>query len=417
MFWETLWALVLGFALSGAVQAFVTRGQMERALGRRGPGTLARATFLGMVSSSCSYAATAMAKSLFAKGADLTAALVFMIASTNLVIELGIVLALLMGWQFTASEFAGGLLMIAMFAVVSRLVLPPALVLAARRQLGTAPGPHDHPGTAHDMQPRAPAADGGLPLRAGIRTRAGWINAAGYAIADIAMLRRELVIGFTVAGMLAAVVPTTVWGHLFVSGHGIASSVENVLVGPLIAILSFVCSIGNVPLAAALWKGGISFGGVVAFVFADLITIPLLLVYRRYYGTALSLRILGGFWLVMSASGLVVEAIFGALHLVPGTRPTQIAPQSVALDYTTVLNVIALLGFALLYTLHRQRVDVTGTHARDPMCGMQVEVANSPATRGDRGTMVFFCSDQCAERYDRSNSATAAAPAGAAPPR
>ena len=404
MFWETLWALVLGFALSGAVQAFVTRGQMERALGRPGPRTLARATFLGMVSSSCSYAATAMAKSLFAKGADFTAALVFMIASTNLVVELGIVLALLIGWQFTASEFVGGVLMITLFGLLSRFLLPSSLVNAARERVrsGAPHGEHVHHSAseAHTSQHEEQLAT--AVSRRGIATRAGWADAAGYAIADITMLRRELLIGYTVAGFLAALVPDSLWGHLFVSGHGFASSLENVLVGPLIAILSFVCSIGNVPLAAALWKGGISFGGVIAFVFADLITLPLLLIYRGYYGRRLTLRILGGFWLVMSASGLAIEYLFGALHAVPSTRPTQIAPESITLNYTSVLNVLAVLGFAFLFMLHRRRGRYgTSAYARDPVCGMQVEIASAPAQRLQDGVVVQFCSDRCAERFDR----------------
>jgi uncharacterized protein len=406
MFWETLWALVLGFALSGAVQAFVTRGQMERALGRPGSRTLAKATFLGMVSSSCSYAAGAMAKSLFAKGADFTAALVFMIASTNLVIELGIVIALLIGWQFTASEFAGGFLMIALFGLVSRFLLPSTLVDAARQRLRGAPEDHvEHHHSAaaehvahheHDLPDRSAA-----PHR--IRTLAGWSDAAGYTIADITMLRRELVIGFTVAGLLAALVPNALWAHVFVSGHGFLSSLENVIVGPLIAILSFVCSIGNVPLAAALWKGGISFGGVVAFIFADLITLPLLLIYRRYYGTRLTLRILGAFWLVMSASGLAIEYLFGALHAIPASRPTQIAPDTIAFNYTTVLNIIAVATFAFLYVLYHNRARFGGgeAYARDPICGMQVETGSAPARRVDGGTPVYFCSDHCAERFDR----------------
>ena len=412
MFWETLWALVLGFTLSGAVQAFVTRGQMERALGHPGARTLARATFLGMVSSSCSYAATAMAKSLFARGADLTAALVFMIASTNLVIELGIVLALLIGWQFTASELAGGLLMIALFGVASRLILPGRLVAAARQRLQSpversVDAPHDSAephASRHEHRPDDAAA---APSSAPVRSVAGWTAAAGYAIADITMLRREMVIGFTVAGLLAALVPDALWAHIFVSGHGFASSLENVLVGPLIAILRVVCSIGNVPLAAALWKGGISFGGVIAFLFADLITLPLLLIYRRYYGGALTLRILVGFWLIMSLSGLAVEGIFGALNIIPSTRPAQIAPQTIALDYTSVLNVIALAGFAFLYVLHRRSRGGAGAggHARDPVCGMQVEIANAPAERLRDGTVVYLCSDHCAERFDRQRTA------------
>jgi uncharacterized membrane protein YraQ (UPF0718 family)/YHS domain-containing protein len=426
MFWETLWALVLGFGISGAVQTFVTRGQMERVLGRPGVRTVGRATFLGMVSSSCSYAAGAMAKSLFAKGADFTAALVFMIASTNLVIELGIVLALLIGWQFTASEFAGGFLMIALFGLVSRFVLPASLVAAARdrlRHAGDDGGEHHHGSAAeqhaahhdHDVGVAAATADA-WPRR--IRTLAGWSDAAGYSIADISMLRRELVIGFTVAGLLAALVPNSLWAHVFVSGHGFLSSLENVVVGPLIAILSFVCSIGNVPLAAALWKGGISFGGVVAFIFADLITLPLLLIYRKYYGTRLTLRVLGAFWLVMSASGLAVEYLFSALRAIPSTRPTQIAPETISLNYTTALNVVAIAAFIFLYALYRNRARLgSGRYARDPVCGMQVEVASAPARRSSSGVTMHFCSDRCAQRFDRrrvaEEPATPAATRGA----
>ncbi|MFN2452274.1 MAG: permease [Candidatus Dormibacteria bacterium] len=393
MFWETLWALILGFTLSGAVQAFVGRGEMERVLGGDDARSLGRATFLGTVSSSCSYAATAMAKSLFSKGANFTAALVFMIASTNLVIELGIVLALLIGWQFTASEFVGGLLMIALLAVVARFTLPRDAVAAARARL-RAVGDDSEDGSLAGVDVR-------LPLRARLRSRGGWADAASYTMADLTMLRREMVIGFTVAGFLAVLVPDAVWSHVFITGHGFWTSLENVVVGPLIAILSFVCSIGNVPLAAALWKGGISFGGVVSFIFADLITLPLLAIYRRYYGTRLTVWILASFWLVMSVAGLLVEGLFSLLHLVPSTRPTQIAPTSFALNYTMVLNVLFIAAFAVLYWLHRNRERLGGSsgYARDVVCGMQVERSNAPARRRQQGATFHFCSDRCAERF------------------
>ncbi len=400
MFWETFWALVLGFGLSGAVQAFVTRGQMERALGREGEGRLGRATFLGMVSSSCSYAASAMAKSLFAKGADFTAAMVFMIASTNLVLELGIVLALLIGWQFTASEFVGGILMVALLALVSRFTLPHSLVESARRKLEpghATSGEHQHA----DMSESAGSSL--APLRVRIRTLAGWSDAATYAMADITMLRREMLIGFGVAGFLAALVPTYVWSIVFISHHGVLTSVENAIIGPLIAIVSFVCSIGNVPLAAALWKGGISFGGVVSFVFADLITLPLLLIYRKFYGGRLTLWILGAFWLVMSVTGLVIGALFSFLHLVPTTRPIRIVPESFAWNYTAVLDVIFLVVLAALYYLYRNRSHFGGGvgYAIDPVCGMQVEMATAPAQAEYQGNVFWFCSDRCHTKFAR----------------
>ena len=388
MLWQTLWALVLGFTLSGAVQAFVARGEMQRVLGRPGAGSVARATALGAASSSCSYAAAAMAKSLFAKGADFIAAMAFMFASTNLVIELGIVLIVLIGWQFTASEFAGGLLMIALFALLGHAVFSDRLVSVARQRLGAdAEAPDAAP-------PRA-------PWHERLRSLAGWSDAAAYTIADITMLRRELVIGFGVAGFLTALVPAAAWQALFVTGHGFWSSLENVVVGPFIAVISFVCSIGNVPLAAALWKGGISFGGVVSFIFADLITLPLLLIFRRYYGWRLMLRMLAAFWLVMSAAGLAIEYLFAALHVVPQSRPVAIASDVFGFNATTVLDVIAIAVLTGLWYLarHRQRFGGGIGFAIDPVCGMQVECATAPAQAARDGAHMYFCSDGCRDHF------------------
>jgi uncharacterized protein len=390
MFWETLWALVLGFTLSGAVQAFVSRGTMQRLLGDRKPATLARATFLGMVSSSCSYAASAMAKSLFQKGADFASAMVFMLASTNLVIELGVVLALLLGWQFTASEFVGGALMIAAFALVSRFLLPERTLAPVRDALAAASSAHGH---QHH-------GDDGDEHREGPRTLAGWSNAAAFTASDLNMLKRELVIGYVVAGFLAVIVPTGVWRTLFISGNGFWTSLENALVGPFIAVISFVCSIGNVPLAAALWKGGISFGGVIAFIFADLITFPLLLIYRKFYGTAVTLRLLAAFWLVMSVGGLITEYIFRAVSIAPTSHPAQIAPEQIAWNYTTFLNIAALVALAaLLWLRSRQaRLGATG-FAIDPICGMQVEIAAAPASATSGAQTQYFCSDHCRAKW------------------
>jgi len=393
MFWETLWALVLGFTLSGAVQAFVSRGTMERLLGNRRPATLARATFLGMVSSSCSYAASAMAKSLFQKGADFAAAMVFMIASTNLVIELGIVLALLIGWQFTLSEFVGGAIMIGLFSLVSRVALPERILSPVRDTLD--PPTHHHGDPAHH--------------REGPATLTGWRNAAGFALADLNMLKRELLIGYVAAGFLAVLVPAAFWRDVFVSGNGFWTSLENALVGPFIAVISFVCSIGNVPLAAALWKGGISFGGVVAFIFADLITFPLLLIYRRFYGTAVTVRLLAAFWLVMSGSGLLTEYLFRALSIVPTTHPSQVAPEQITLNYTTFLNILAIAGFVVLIFLRRREVQSSNESgfAVDPVCGMQVEIVSAPATATRSFQTVYFCSDGCHDKWEQSQASEA----------
>ncbi|MGH3768497.1 MAG: permease [Pseudonocardiaceae bacterium] len=398
MFWETLWALVVGFGLSGAVQAFVSRGQMRRALGDHRPATVGKAGLLGMASSSCSYAASALAKSLFARGADFTSSMVFMFASTNLVVELGIVLWLLLGWQFALAEFVGGAIMIVFLALVMPRVITRRDVEAARARLNAGQVEPD----GHDHQPR--------PLAERIRSRAGWSDAAGYTISDLTMLRKELLIGYLVAGFATVLVPNAVWQSLFLTGHGFWSSLENVALGPLLAILAFVCSIGNVPLAAALWVGGISFGGVISFVFADLITLPLLLIYRRYYGIRLTLRLLMVFWVVMSTAGLATEYLFRTLGLVPALHPKIIVMAGVSWNYTTVLNIIALAVFAGLYWLYRSRERFGGGagYAIDPVCGMQVEIAAAPATRVHDGRRYHFCSDHCQTRFTAHPDPTAA---------
>ena len=392
MFWETAWALVLGFGLSGAVQAFVSRQAMQAKLGDHRPASIARASGYGAISSSCSYAATAMAKSLFAKGADFVAAMVFMFASTNLVVELGIVLVVLIGWQFAAAEFVGGAIMIVLLALLGALVLTGRRVEAARARLADA-------GSASDEE----AADAlqHQPWSRRLRSRSGWADAASYTMADLTMLRREMLVGYLMAGFLAALIPNGVWNAVFLHGHGAWTQVENVVVGPFIALVSFVCSIGNVPLAAALWHGGISFGGVVSFVFADLIAMPLLLIYRKFYGGRMALRLLAVFWAVMAAAGLATEAIFTAAGIVPTTRPARVVPEQLSLDYTTVLNVVFVMVFAVLYWAYRNRERLGGGtgYAIDPVCGMQVQRSNAPAAATFEGLRFFFCSDRCAVRF------------------
>jgi uncharacterized protein len=412
MFWETLWPLILGFSLAGAVQAFVSRAAMQRSFGNHRPAAVARASGYGMISSSCSYAASAMARSLVAKGADFVAAMIFMFASTNLVIELGIILIVLMGWQFAVSEFAGGIIMIVLLATVAGLWLGQSVARARERVSRQAPAGHEHvhgPDGGHghgqadsaDQADRADRAIRGRPLRGRLRSKAGWADAASYTMADLKMLRRELFIGYLVAGLLAVLVPVAAWHALFLTGHGWWTSVENAVVGPFVAIISFVCSIGNVPLAAALWKGGISFGGVVAFLFADLLTFPLLLIYRRFYGTRMMLKMLAVFWAVMSAAGLITEVIFRAAGIVPAVRPTVIAPAHFAWNYTTYLNIVFVAVFAILYWLYRNRDRLTSSSgsAEDPVCGMRVDRANAPATANVGGTQLYFCSDRCASRF------------------
>src|SRR4051812_23540909 len=382
MFWETLWALILGFTLSGAIQAFVSKDDMQRVLGDHRAKSIARASGLGMVSSSCSYAAAAMAKSLFQKGADFASSMVFMFASTNLVVELGIVLLVLMGWQFAAAQFVGGFIMIVLLGLTAAVVLRGGIAARARARLGPPPEANTK--------------------REGIRTRAGWGDAAGYTMSDITMLRRELVIGYAVAGLLTVLVPMDVWNAVFIEGHGFWTTLENVLVGPFIAFISFVCSIGNVPMAAALWHGGISFGGVISFIFADLLALPLVLVYRKYYGTRLTLRLCLWFYAVMVTAALIVEGLFGIAGAIPTSRPDTIVTTHFSWNYTTYLNIVFLGVLAVLYWLYRSRARGDASpYATDPVCSMQVEKCNAPAHRVVDGHDVWFCSDRCAERYER----------------
>jgi len=337
-----------------------------------------------------------MSKSLFAKGADFTSSMVFMFASTNLVLELGVILIVLMGWQFAASEFIGGAIMVVLLASLGGLWFRGRQIQEARDRLNdqAASGheEHSHQGESELQE---------LPWSTKLRSKGGWANAATYTMADLTMLRRELLFGYTFAGFLAVLVPVHFWNVVFLHGHGFWTSLENVVVGPFIAIISFVCSIGNVPLAAALWRGGISFGGVVSFIFADLIAFPLLLIYRRYYGTKLTLKMLALFWGVMSLAGLLTEGLFTVSHLVPKSRPSQIAPAHFSWNYTTYLNVIFLAVFALLYWTYRNRLRLGGGggYALDPVCGMQVETSNAPASAVHEGSRVYFCSDRCAKRF------------------
>ncbi len=395
MFWETLWPLVLGFGLSGAVQAFVSRESLRAKLGNHRPPAVARATGYGMASSSCSYAASAMGKSLFGRGADFVTTTVFMFASTNLVIELGLVLVVLIGWQFAVGEFVGGAIMVVLLATLGGWWFHRRSIEEARRHVAAGADGHRHGSADEERRQRAPWSEK-------LRSKAGWADAAGYTMADLSMVRRELLIGYTVAGFLAVLVPIGAWHAVFLHGHGLWTTIENALVAPLVAVISFVCSIGNVPLAAALWKGGISFGGVISFLFADLITFPLLLVYRRYYGARMATRMLIGFWAVMSAAGLATEAIFRAAGIVPTIRPVQVAPVRFTWNYTTYLNVIAVCLFVALYLAYRNR-DRWGSDtdtARDPSCGMQVEKAAAPEVARRDGVVFYFCSDRCRQKFE-----------------
>jgi uncharacterized protein len=343
MTWEIIWALILGFGLSAVIQAVVRRSTVVRLLGDARPRTLLVAAGLGAASSSCSYAAVALARALFRKGADFTAAMAFEIASTNLVIELGVILALLMGWQFTLAEFAGGPLMIVLVALLFRLFLRDGLVRRAREQADR--------GLAGSMEGHA-AMDMSVQ-RAGSFARRllsgeGFTAVSHVFVMEWAAILRDLVIGLLAAGAIAAWVPDSFWQAFFFAGHPLAARIWGPLIGPVVAVLSFVCSVGNVPLAVVLWKGGISFGGVAAFIFADLIIAPILNIYRKYYGGRMALFLLGTFYAAMAAAGYLVDAVFGGIGLVPDRARAVIPDQGVSWDYTTWLNIVFLALAAVL---------------------------------------------------------------------
>ena len=343
MFWEILWALILGFGLSAVVQAVVSKQEMRRLLPDDSSRSLAIASILGAASSSCSYAAVALARSLFRKGANFTAAMAFQFASTNLVVELGIILALMLGWQFTLGEFVGGPVMIVVLAIAFRLFLSERLVDEARR--------HADRGLRGRMEGHAEmdmSVHGRGSWWRRLRTPAGVTATSHYFVMDWAAVWIDVFGGLLIAGALAAWVPESWWQSIFFESHPTFAKVWGPLVAPFVAILSFVCSIGNVPLAAVLWNGGISFGGVLAFIFADLIVVPVLDIYRKYYGWRMAGFLLASFYATMALAGLIVEFTFGGLGIVPHARNAKVVEAHVTLNYTTILNAVFILIAAVL---------------------------------------------------------------------
>lgn len=337
MAWQILWALVFGFALSSIVQAVVRRETVSSLLGDDSPRSLALATGVGMASSSCSYAAVALARSLFRKGANFTAAMAFEIASTNLVIEMGVILALLMGWQFTLAEFIGGPIIIVVVALLFRIVMRDRLIRDAKEQAdkGLAGSMEGH--AAMDM---SVGGDRGFWRR--LFSTDGATAVSNVFVMEWAAIYRDLAAGLLIAGAIGAWVPDTFWQGLFFEDNPTLSVIWGPIVGPIVAIVTFVCSVGNIPLAVVLWTGGISFGGVIAFVFADLLILPILNIYRKYYGWPVMLRILGVFYVAIVVAGYLVEMLFGLTGLAPDPSSARLPDEGISWNYTTWLNIAAL---------------------------------------------------------------------------
>ncbi len=395
MAWEVWWALVLGFAISAIVQAWVPRERIQALMSGSGPRPIAWATGLGAASSSCSYAAIAIGKSLFQKGASAASALAFQFASTNLVWELGLVLWVLIGWQFTIAEYIGGMVMIVLMTALLRLFVSRQLERQARAHAQEADTGHQH----H-------AAGDELSWRERLVSARAWSDVAHNFRGDWQMMWKEVTIGFLLAGFIAQF-GNGFFQHVFIR-HAPAPlpTIENVIVGPIIAVLSFVCSVGNVPLAAVLWSGGISFAGVLAFLFADLIVLPILAIYRKYYGTRFTIRITGLMFVTMMLAALIVDGIFSALGLIPnGPRPTRADIfSSIRLDYKLALNVLGVVIFTAMFWLTARR-GVT-----DPVCGMKVD-RDKAITKEIGGETYYFCSTHCLHAFLADSSSREPKPA------
>jgi uncharacterized protein len=342
MLWEILWPLILGFTLSAIVQAVVSKREMSQLLPDDSAKTLTVACALGAASSSCSYAAVALARSVFRKGASFTAAMAFELASTNLVAELSIILIVLMGWQFALGEFIGGPLMVACMAVLFKFFMTSTMVKNAHQQANK--------GLKRSMEGHAEmdmsVTEGSLWQRT--LSNKSITAISHYFVADWVSVWKDIAGGLLLSGMLAAWVPNTFWQGLFLVDHPVIARIWGPIVGPFVAIVSFVCSVGNIPLAAVLWNGGISFGGVIGFIYADLIILPILDIYRKYYGWSMMLFLLVTFYVSMVVAALIVEFLFQALGLVPGQRGAQVVEASITINYTTILNIIFLIIAGML---------------------------------------------------------------------
>ncbi len=383
MGWEVWWALVLGFAISAIVQAWVPRERIQSALGGSGSRPVALATALGAASSSCSYAAVAIAKSLFQKGASAASALAFQFSSTNLVIELGIVMWILIGWQFTLAEFVGGLVLIVVMTVLLRVFVSKRLEERAREHARHSDSGHQH----HSAGER-------MGLRRRITSVSAWSDVAHNFRNDWSMVWKEVLVGFLLAGFVGQL-HNGFFNALFIT-HAPAGLklIENAIVGPIIAVLSFVCSVGNVPLAAVLWSGGISFAGVIAFVFADLIVLPIVQIYRKYYGDAYAIRIVALMFVTIVIAALVVDLVFGSVGLIPHVRPSRAAVFGrVEVDYKLFTNLVGASVFAALFLLTMRRGVI------DPVCGMKVDKAKAITLDVD-GETFCFCSQHCLHTFE-----------------
>jgi uncharacterized membrane protein YraQ (UPF0718 family) len=345
MFWQIFWGLSLGFLFSAVIEIVISKSAMSKLLPDASPRSLTLASLFGAASSSCSYAAVAMARSIVRKGGDFTSAMAFQFAATNLVLELGVLMWVLISWQFAAAEFIGGPVMIVALALLFRLFLRDSLRSGAIYQAKK--------GLAGSMEGHAAMsmAEQHGSWKQRLISRQGWIAISHSYVMNWSMLWRDIGAGLLVAGALGAWVPDSFWQRFFLVDHPVAAMIWGAFAGPLIAIASFTCSVGNVPLAAVLWNGGISFGGAASFIFGDLIIPPILNIYKKYYGGRMTVFLAISFYLAMVAAALVVEALFQALGWVPKNRHVTVVDAAITFNYTTILDLIFGVIFVVLMTV------------------------------------------------------------------
>jgi len=411
MVWEVLWPLALGFLLSAMVQTVVSKRAIAGALGKPDLKGFALACGFGAASSSCSYAAVALARTLFRRGASFVNAIVFEFASTNLVFELGLILLILLGWQFVAAEFAGGLLMAVIIWILFKLTLRERMVKAARDQAERGVF-----GSTHEAHADMDVAITDGPFLARLFSARGFTAIAHAFYMDLNALWVDLLAGFLIAGALAAWVPNSWWQAFFLTGNPTLNEFWSPLIGPVISMLSFVCSVGNVPLAVVLWNGGISFGGVISFIFADLIILPILNIYRKYYGGRMSLYLLGVSYLAMALAGLAIGGLFQLLGLAPTNHNIKVFESTPSWNYTSFLDIAFLLLMAVLawrfvttggiemLRAHGHHHEEGATQAVDPVCGMTVDVATAEHRSTVDGHTYYFCSAGCKKSFDQQPS-------------
>jgi len=422
--WTAAWAIIMGLVITSLVQVYVSKERMASVLGEGDLAGLTRATAFGAASSGCSFGAVAIGKGLFKKGAHAVNFLAFMFASTNLIVELGLMILILLGWEFLLAELLGGLVLIAVMAVIVHLTLPETLFDEVRRTLeerDRESGTTEDPTCGMEGKDEySIATDGGETLTfcsegcmetyrqqtasrggwyAELRSWGGWYKVGNQYRKEWSMIWKDVIAGFLISGFVIVFVPQRVWNALFLEGDGLLVTAENAVMGVAIAVISFVGSMGNVPFAVALWGGGISFAGVIAFVYADLITIPVLNVYRKYYGWRVMLYILGVFFVTMAFTGFLMELLFDALGIVPNLAGGETATDRTYFErnYTFYLNLIAFALSGFLLYVYRRGLGAPGEY-RDPVCGMRTDDTGPAATHD--GTTYYFCSETCAETFE-----------------